>query len=128
MTSRVRREIPAKLLMIGDGPDRTTAEWLVREKGLTRDVIFLGKQNQVQEVLNCADVLLLPSDLESFGLAALEAMACGVVPVCSRVGGVPEVLTDGVEGYLVEPRDVKTMAERALQILTSPERREQMGK
>jgi N-acetyl-alpha-D-glucosaminyl L-malate synthase BshA len=124
----VRQEVPAKLLMIGDGPERTTAEWAVREKRLTEDVVFLGKQNQVQELLNCADVLLLPSDLESFGLAALEGMACGVVPVCSRVGGVPEVLTDGVEGYLVEPRDVKAMAARSLEILTSPQRREQMGR
>ena len=124
----VRKEIPAKLLMIGDGPDRTTAEWLVRKKGLSHDVIFMGKQNQVQTILNCADVLLLPSELESFGLAALEGMACGVPPVCSNVGGVPEVITDGVEGFLVTPGDVKTMAARALSILTSPQRREQMGK
>jgi N-acetyl-alpha-D-glucosaminyl L-malate synthase BshA len=124
----VRREIPAKLLLIGDGPERTTAEWLVREKGLTRDVIFQGKQNQVQELLSFADVLLLPSDLESFGLAALEGMACGVPAVCSRVGGIPEVITDGVEGYLVPPRDVRTMAARALDILTNPERQKGMGK
>jgi N-acetyl-alpha-D-glucosaminyl L-malate synthase BshA len=123
----VRRELPAKLLMIGDGPDRTTAEWMVRENGLMGDVVFLGKQNQVHELLNCADVLLLPSDLESFGLAALEAMACGVPVVCSRVGGVPEVVDDGVQGYLVPPRDVKTMAARTLDILGSPERRAQMG-
>jgi N-acetyl-alpha-D-glucosaminyl L-malate synthase BshA len=123
----VRKEIPAKLLMIGDGPERTTAEWLVRKKGLSHDVIFMGKQNQVQTILNCADVLLLPSELESFGLAALEGMACGVPPVCSNVGGVPEVITDGVEGFLVTPGDVNTMAARALSILTSPERREQMG-
>lgn len=124
----VRREIPAKLLLIGDGPERTTAEWLVREKGLTRDVIFQGKQNQVQELLSFADVLLLPSDLESFGLAALEGMACGVPAVCSRVGGIPEVITDGVEGYLVPPRDVRTMAARALDILTNPERHKEMSK
>ncbi len=124
----VRREIPAKLLMIGDGPDRVSAEWTVREKGLTQDVIFLGKQNQVQELLNCGDVLLLPSDLESFGLAALEGMACGVPAVCSKVGGVLEVIRDGVEGYLVPARDVKTMAARALDILTHPEKRQQMGK
>jgi L-malate glycosyltransferase len=124
----VRKEIPAKLMMIGDGPDRTTAEWLVRQKGLSRDVIFLGKQNQVQSLLNCADVLLLPSELESFGLAALEGMACGVPAVCSKVGGVPEVITDGVEGFLVTPGDTKMMAARSLEILTSPERREQMGK
>jgi len=123
----VRREIAAKLLMIGDGPERTTAEWLVRQKGLANDVIFMGKQNQVQELLCFADVMLLPSDLESFGLAALEGMACGVPAVCSRIGGVPEVVTDGVEGFLVEPRDVKTMAARALEILTDPERHKQMA-
>jgi N-acetyl-alpha-D-glucosaminyl L-malate synthase BshA len=123
----VRREIPAKLLMIGDGPDRTVAEWMAREKKLGADVIFLGKQNQVQDLLGCADVLLLPSDLESFGLAALEGMASGVPAICSRVGGVPEVLRDGVEGYLVEPRDVHTMAARALDILCNPERHAEMS-
>jgi len=124
----VRKEIPAKLLMIGDGPDRTVAEWLTREKGLSQDVIFLGKQNQVQNLLNCADVLLLPSDLESFGLAALEGMACGVPAVCSNVGGVPEVVRDGVEGFLAPPHDTQTMAARALEILTNPERQEGMGR
>ncbi|MBZ5513256.1 MAG: N-acetyl-alpha-D-glucosaminyl L-malate synthase BshA [Acidobacteriia bacterium] len=124
----VRKEIPAKLLLIGDGPERTVAEWMVHEKGLVRDVVFMGKQNQVQNLLGLADVLLLPSDLESFGLAALEAMACGVPCVCSREGGVGEVITDGVEGYLVPPRDVRTMAERTLKILAEPGRREAMGK
>jgi len=124
----VRREIPAKLLLIGDGPERAVAEWLVRDKKLTQDVLFLGKQNQVQDLLNCADVLLLPSELESFGLAALEAMACGVPSVCSRVGGLPEVIDDGVEGYLVQPHDVKAMGARALEILGNPERQQQMSK
>jgi len=124
----VRREIPAKLLMIGDGPDRTVAEWMAREKKLTPDVIFLGKQNQVQDLLSCADVLLLPSDMESFGLAALEGMASGVPAICSRVGGVPEVLRDGVEGFLVEVRDVQTMAARALEILSNPERQAEMSR
>jgi len=124
----VRKEIPAKLLMIGDGPDRATAEWMVHQNGLASAVTFLGKQSQVQELLNCADLMLLPSDLESFGLAVLEAMACGVPAVCSRVGGVPEVVSDGVEGYLVTPRDIKTMAARALEILTDPGRQERMGK
>ncbi len=123
----VRKEIPAKLLMIGDGPDRSTAEWMVRRKGLTRDAIFLGKQNQVQKLLNLADVLLLPSELESFGLAALEGMACGVPAVCSRVGGMPEVVTDGVEGFLVAPGDVKTMAARALEITTNGDLHRTMG-
>jgi len=126
--SLVRRETPAKLLMIGDGPDRTVAEWMVREKNIGNDVIFLGKQNQVQDLLNCADVMLLPSDLESFGLAALEGMACGVPAVCSRVGGLVEVLRDGVEGFLVEARDVRTMAARALEIISSPERQANMSR
>ncbi|MGH9357268.1 MAG: N-acetyl-alpha-D-glucosaminyl L-malate synthase BshA, partial [Terriglobia bacterium] len=99
----VRRKIPAKLLMIGDGPDRAGAEWMVREKRLAGRVIFLGKQNQVHDLLNCADLLLLPSELESFGLAALEGMACGVPCVCSRVGGMPELVRDGVEGFLAPP-------------------------
>jgi len=126
--ARVRHELPAKLLMIGDGPDRARAEWLIREKGLTGDAIFLGKQSQVQNLLNCADVMLLPSELESFGLAALEAMACGVPAVCSRVGGLPEVVRDGIEGYLVDVGDVDTMAERCLRILTEPGCLAQMGK
>jgi N-acetyl-alpha-D-glucosaminyl L-malate synthase BshA len=121
-------EINAKLLMIGDGPDRSSAEWMVREKALTPDVIFLGKQGQVQNILNCADVLLLPSELESFGLAALEGMACGVPAVCSRVGGLPEVIRDGVEGCLLPVGDVQSMAACALEILTQSERREQMGR
>ncbi len=124
---RVHREIPTKLLMIGDGPEQAVAEWMVHDRGLEGDVFFLGKQNQVQELLNCADVLLLPSDLESFGLAALEAMACGVPPVCSRVGGVLEVVRDGVEGYLVPPRDIETMAKRTLELLTDANRRAEMG-
>jgi N-acetyl-alpha-D-glucosaminyl L-malate synthase BshA len=123
----VRKQIPAKLVLIGDGPDRAGAEWLVHDKGLSSDVLFLGKQNQVQEILSAADVLLLPSDLESFGLAALEGMACGVPAVCSKVGGVPEVITDGVEGFLVPPRDIPTMAARVLEILTDREQQQRMG-
>ncbi len=123
----VRKKIAAKLLLIGDGPDRAETEWLVSDLGLTRDVIFLGKQNQVQNLLNTADVMLLPSDLESFGLAALEAMACGVPTVGSRVGGMPEVISDGVEGFLVEPRNLRAMADRALEILTNPTQRKDMG-
>ncbi len=85
-----------------------------------KDVYFLGKQNQVQELLNCADVLLLPSEIESFGLAALEGMACGVPAVCSEVGGLPEVIRNGVDGFLVPGHDVKIMAARALR--SSPTR------
>jgi N-acetyl-alpha-D-glucosaminyl L-malate synthase BshA len=126
--ARVRQEMPAKLLMIGDGPDRTVAEWTARSKNLSADVIFLGKQNHVEDLLCCADVLLLPSDIESFGLAALEGMASGVPPICSRVGGLPEVIRDGVEGFLVEPRDVQTMGDRAVELLSSPERQAEMSR
>lgn len=125
---RVQKEIPAKLMMIGDGPDRAAAEWQARERGIQEKVIFLGKQNAVHELLNLADVLLLPSELESFGLAALEGMASGVPAVCSRVGGVPEVIRDGLEGYLESVGDVPAMAARTLEILTTPGKREAMGK
>lgn len=125
---RVRMRLPARLLMIGDGPERSVAEWMTREKGIAEQVIFLGKQNNVQDLLNCADCLLLPSEIESFGLVALEAMACGVPCVCSRVGGLPEVVRDGVDGFLVAPYDVEGMAERAVEILSNPEKREAMGR
>src|SRR6266446_2179709 len=88
---RVRKKIPSKLLLIGDGPDRSQAEWLAVQKGIHDHVLFLGKQDRVQEKLAISDVMLLPSELESFGLAALEAMACEVVPIATRAGGVPEV-------------------------------------
>ncbi len=124
----VREKIPAKLVMIGDGPDRGTAEWLVRQKCLSRDVFFLGKQDRVQEKLGLADLFLLPSDLESFGLAALEAMACEVPVIATDVGGLPEVVTHGVDGYLVAPRDVAAAAKYALDILMRADRGREMGR
>lgn len=124
----VREKIPAKLVLIGDGPERASAEWLVRQKCLGRDVLFLGKQDRVQEKLGLADLFLLPSDLESFGLAALEAMACEVPVIATNVGGLPEVVENGVDGYLVEPRDVVSAAKFVLQILTSPDRGREMGR
>jgi N-acetyl-alpha-D-glucosaminyl L-malate synthase BshA len=123
----VRAKIPAKLVMMGDGPDRGAAEYLVRKKGLSRDVFFLGKQDSVQEKLGFADLFLLPSDLESFGLAALEAMACEVPVIATHVGGLPEVVTHGVDGYLVPPRDVEAAGKYALQILTRPDHGRSMG-
>jgi N-acetyl-alpha-D-glucosaminyl L-malate synthase BshA len=123
----VRAKMPAKLVLIGDGPDRGAAEYLVRKKRLQKDVFFLGKQNSVYEKLSSADLFLLPSELESFGLAALEAMACEVPVVATNVGGIPEVVTHGVDGYLVEPRDVKAAGQYALDILSRADRGREMG-
>ena len=123
----VREKMPAKLVLIGDGPDRGAAEYIVRKKKLVRDVHFLGKQDRVYQLLSLADLFLLPSDMESFGLAALEAMACEVPVVASNVGGVPEVIEHGVDGYLHEPRDVKAAAGYALEILSRQDRGRAMG-
>lgn len=115
---RVRKKIPSKLLLVGDGPDRSKAEWLAVQKGIHDHVIFLGKQDRVQEKLAMSDVMLLPSELESFGLAALEAMACKVVPIATRVGGIPEVIEHGESGYLAKVGDVDTMAQYAIELLS----------
>jgi N-acetyl-alpha-D-glucosaminyl L-malate synthase BshA len=123
----VREEMRAKLVLIGDGPDRGAAEYLVRKKKLVHDVHFLGKQDRVYHHLAQADVFLLPSDMESFGLAALEAMACEVPVVASNVGGIPEVIEHGVDGYLHEPRDVAAAAGYVLEILSRPHRGRPMG-
>ena len=125
--ARVRKEMPARLLMIGDGPERGNAEYVARQLGVERDVLFLGKQDNVHRLLPLCEVLLLPSGMESFGLAALEAMACGAIPVATRVGGVPEVITDGHDGYLSEVGDTETMAGRVLLLLREPERRRRMA-
>jgi len=126
--TQIRRKLAARLVMIGDGPDRGTAEWLAKKNSVASDVIFLGKQETVTDKLGVADLFLLPSDQESFGLAALEAMACEVPVIATNVGGVPDVVTDGVDGYLVEPRDVAGAARRALEILSDEERRREMGR
>lgn len=123
----VREKMPAKLVMIGDGPDRGAAEYGVRRKKLQKDVHFLGKQDRVHEKLGLADLFLMPSDLESFGLAALEAMACEVPVIASDVGGLPEVVTHGVDGYLVPARDVEAAAKFAVEILSRPDRGRAMG-
>ena len=125
---RVHKKIPSKLLLIGDGPDRSQAEWLAMRKGIHDDVIFLGKQDRVNEKLAMADVMLLPSQLESFGLAALEAMACEVVPIATNVGGIPEVIEHGKNGFLAEVGDVETMAQCAIEILADESKLRAMGK
>src|ERR1700739_2022354 len=127
MFALVREKMPAKLVMIGDGPDREPAEALARTRGVEKDVLFLGKQNGIKEKLGQADLFLLPSKLESFGLAALEAMACEVPVIATNVGGVPEVIEHGVDGYLVEPGDVKLAAKYAIDILSRADRGREMG-
>jgi N-acetyl-alpha-D-glucosaminyl L-malate synthase BshA len=124
---RVQKQVPSRLLMIGDGPDRSAAEWLAKKKGLKDRVHFLGKQDQVQEKLAIADLMLMPSELESFGLAALEAMACKVPTISTNVGGVPELIDHGKTGFLADVGDVDTMAKYAIDVLSDEKRLREMG-
>ena len=117
---RVRAKVRAKLIFVGEGPELNKAMRLVHEKDLACDVEALGEQDQVVPLLSVSDLFLLPSWQESFGLAALEAMACGVPVVASRVGGLPEVVEEGVSGFLRAPEDTNGMAEACIQVLTDP--------
>lgn len=119
--AQVLERVPVHLLMIGDGPDRGPAEQLARELGVDKHVTFLGKQNHVERLIPLADVMLLPSRLESFGLAVLEGMACGVPPVATRVGGLPELVTHGVDGFLEAMGDIDAQAARVVELLTNQE-------
>lgn len=118
---KVLERMPAKLLMIGDGPERASCEELCRSMGICGDIRFLGKQDAIEELLAITDVFLLPSGNESFGLVALEAMACEVPVISSNVGGLPEVNIDGVTGFLSEVGDIESMASNALRLLENPE-------
>ncbi|MBZ5646344.1 MAG: N-acetyl-alpha-D-glucosaminyl L-malate synthase BshA [Acidobacteriia bacterium] len=124
---RVQKQVPSKLLLMGDGPDRAAAEWLVRRKGIQERVFFLGKQDRVHEKLAISDLMLLPSQLESFGLAALEAMASEVPAIATRVGGVPEVIEHERTGFLGEVGDVDTMARWAVELLSDEKKLTEMG-
>jgi len=126
--AEVRKHVPARLLMVGDGPDRGAAEHLARSLGVADDVLFLGKQNHVERLIPLAHVLLMPSELESFGLVALEAMACSVVPVATRVGGVPELITDGEDGFLEQVGDIAAQAARVVALLTDDDLHYRMSK
>jgi N-acetyl-alpha-D-glucosaminyl L-malate synthase BshA len=116
--AEVRRHTPAHLLMVGDGPDRGPAEHLARELNVAPHVSFLGKQNHVERLIPLAHALLMPSEMESFGLVALEAMACGVAPVATRVGGVPELITHGETGFMEKAGDIAAQAARAAELLS----------
>lgn len=113
----VKKDVPSKLLMIGDGPDRLKVEELAKDLGIFNDIRFLGKQEQISEILSIADLFLLPSATESFGLSALEAMACGVPVISTNTGGLPEINVHGVTGFLSNVGDVKDMAANAVKVL-----------
>jgi N-acetyl-alpha-D-glucosaminyl L-malate synthase BshA len=124
--AQVVKEVPAQLVLIGDGPDRSAAEWLAHDLQIHDKVHFLGKQERVSELLPLADLMLMPSELESFGLAALEAMACKVPAIATRVGGVPELIDDGITGLLYPVGDVEAMSAGAIALLKDRDRLETM--
>ncbi|HUD56331.1 MAG TPA: N-acetyl-alpha-D-glucosaminyl L-malate synthase BshA [Terracidiphilus sp.] len=124
--ARVVEQVPARLVLVGDGPDRSAAEWLAHELQINDKIHFLGKQERVNELLPLADLMVMPSQLESFGLAALEAMACRVPTIATNVGGVPELIDAGVNGLLFPVGDVDNMAEGAIELLKNRGRLEIM--
>ncbi len=119
---KVKQVVPAKLLMIGDGPDRQMAEDLARTLGLYNDVRFLGKQEQISEILSIADLFILPSETESFGLSALEGMACSVPLISTNAGGLPEINVDGETGFMSNVGDIESMSRNAIYILSDEDR------
>ena len=124
----VKKKIPTKLLLVGDGPERSPIENLCRELQLCNDVFFLGKQLELTSLLSIADVFLLPSETESFGLSVLEAMACEVPVVSTNVGGVPELVVAGETGFTSNVGTIEKMANNVVLLLTNEERRKQFGK
>ena len=119
--AEVKKQMPAKLLMVGDGPERPVMEDLVKDLGVTDDVRFLGKQEQMEEILVVSDLFVLPSEYESFGLAALEAMAASMPVISTNAGGLPEVNIEGKTGFLSDVGDVENMSRRAIEILHNDE-------
>jgi N-acetyl-alpha-D-glucosaminyl L-malate synthase BshA len=128
VSARVMEKVPARLILVGDGPDRPMAEERARNLGIGDRLVFLGKQESVAELLACADLFLLPSETESFGLSALEAMASEVPVVGTRCGGLEEVVQDGVSGRLLPVGAVDAMANAAIEILSDPGRQREMGR
>jgi N-acetyl-alpha-D-glucosaminyl L-malate synthase BshA len=114
---QIQQKIPSKLMMVGDGPEKEKAERLCQELGIQDKVIFFGNSNEIDRILSYSDLFLLPSETESFGLAALEAMALSVPVISSNSGGLPEVNFDGISGYLSNVGDVEGMAANAIKIL-----------
>lgn len=117
--NKIKKSIPSKLLLVGDGPERHMAEDLCRELGIIEETRFLGKQQDMEDIYAIADLFLLPSEYESFGLAALEAMAAGTPVVATNAGGIPEIITHGKNGYLSGIGDVEQMSHQAISILSN---------
>jgi len=126
--SEIRKKVPSHLLLVGDGPDRSASEILTRELDLQDHVHFLGKQQELIPILSTADLMLMPSQSESFGLSALEAMACEVPVVSSSVGGLPELQVHGETGYIAEIGDIDRMARYAIELLTNEVKRQRFGR
>ncbi len=126
--ARMGQDVAAHLIMIGDGPDRGSAEYLARKLGVSQRVSFVGKQDNIRDFLSIGDLMLLPSEMESFGLAALEAMAHGVPAIASNVGGLPEVIENGKDGYLFAVGDLDGMANCARSLLENPARLKETGR
>jgi len=124
--AEVRKKVPAKLMMVGDGPERPATEELARALGVDADVRFVGKQEQMEEILAVSDIFLLPSDYESFGLAALEAMAARAIVISSNAGGLPEINIHGKTGFMANVGDVKAMSEFALTVLQDDNKLQEM--
>jgi N-acetyl-alpha-D-glucosaminyl L-malate synthase BshA len=120
--ARLAAEVPARLVLVGDGPERPRAVERAEELGVSDQLLFLGKHQSVDELLACADLFLLPSKNESFGLAALEALSCGVPVIASKMGGLPEVVTHGETGFLFPMGNVQEMADAGLSLLKDPDR------
>src|SRR5262249_30255147 len=123
----MKDRVGARLVMCGDGPEREGAEALARQYNIADDVLFVGQIPNIIDYLSIADLLFLPSESESFGLSALEAMACEVPVIATRVGGLPEVVLDGETGVLIELGDTRTMAESAVEILSDERKKREMG-
>lgn len=115
--AKVREKIPAKLMMVGDGPERPSVEDLARHLGVSDDVRFVGKQEQMEDIMNVSDIFLLPSEYESFGLSALEAMAASAIVISTNAGGLPEININGVTGFMANVGDVDTMSKQAIEVL-----------
>jgi N-acetyl-alpha-D-glucosaminyl L-malate synthase BshA len=125
---KVKKELPVKLVLIGDGPDRSECERLARDLDLQKDVLFLGKQDAIEEILTSADLFLMPSQSESFGLSALEAMACGVPVISTSVGGLPELVIHNQTGYIAEIGDVERIAKYTIDLLTNEKKYKSFSK